>query len=247
MRSQAVMDANNKIKQHNDDLAGQIAGLNAQDKTADVLEATKDATGQFWATGKLPGQVKAFQNWNSARTAANPTSQAQNTAAANVEEPPTETETPKLTGGGDGIFESDGAFDEEGSQFKKNFKSMSGLTDEGIETMGKGAGAIAGLGVGGLDIYKDIKSGGIAGDNWASKASNVLQIGGAIADVGGIAFPPLALVGGVADLLGGVAGEIGDFVDSGKQDQATANLQESETQTAIATQAQAPVASGRVS
>ena len=99
----------------------------------------------------------------------------------------------------------------------------------------------------GMDIYKDIKAGGIAGDNWASKASNVLQIGGEIADIGGTIFPPLALLGGVADIAAGVSGEVGDLIDSGKQDTADDTLAQQETEQTETLQASGPASTGRTS
>lgn len=99
----------------------------------------------------------------------------------------------------------------------------------------------------GMDIYKDIKAGGIAGDNWASKASNVLQIGGAIADLGGTVFPPLALLGGTLDIASGVSGEVGDLIDSGKQDQETDKLQQQQTEQIQTIQDTQPASTGRVS
>lgn len=255
MRARAVENANKAINQHNKDVGEQIASLQSQQKTADILQATKDATGQFWSAGKLPGQVKAYKDWVGNQKASNPTSQGQNTASENVNETEAGGETTtdpkvKLKDTGDGIFESEGGFDEEESAFKKGLKSSLGFSDEALDTAGKGLGALGSAGMAGIDIYQDFAGGKgfhIAGDNWASKASNVLQIGGAISDIGGTLFPPLALVGGAADILGGVAGEIGDFIDKGKQDQDTKNLQQEETETVETQQAQAPVASGRVS
>ena len=52
--------------------------------------------------------------------------------------------------------------------------------EEGAESFGstalKGISGITAVATGAMDIYKDIKAGGIAGDNWMSKTSNILQI-----------------------------------------------------------------------
>ncbi len=260
MRTQSTLNANKAINQHNKDLGGQIAQLKSGQKTSDVLTATKDATGQFWAAGRLPGQVSAYKDWVASQKAPNPTSQGQNEATDNINETEAGGETttepaPTLTATDeDGVFESDGLVSEgqmgSAAKFKQGVKSALGVSDEALETAGKGLGAMGAVGTAGLDIYQDFAGGKgfhLAGDNWASKASNVLQIGGAISDLGGAVFPPLALVGGAADILGGVAGEIGDFIDKGKQDDADTKLQQSETEKTDVIQAQAPVQSGRVS
>jgi len=235
MRAKSVMDANQKIKTHNDDLAGQIAGLRSQNQTSDVLEATKDATSQFWATGKVPSQVKAFQSHldKGGTLFSNPTTQAQQTSGgADIgevgETGSASRDIGDLEDVGDDVFESG-----EG---------------EGLASrIGSKVGTLGSVGMAGLDIYKDIKAGGIAGDNWASKTSNILQIGGAIADVGGTVFPPAALLGGAVDLIGGAFGEVGDFLDSGKQDKAADQLKTQETQAPIVAQSSTPASTGRVS
>ena len=125
------------------------------------------------------------------------------------------------------------------------------MSDEAIDTLGKGAGALASVGLGGMDAYKEIESlsagKGLAGDNWASKTADIGQIAGAIADVGGTVFPPLALVGGAIDLASGAFGEIGDMIDSGKQNQSTKDLQTKNTLAPITSEAPAIITSGRVS
>lgn len=247
MRTQSTLNANKAINQHNKDLGGQIAQLKSGQQTSDVLTATKDATSQFWSAGKLPGQVSAYKDWVASQKAPNPTSQGQNTASDNVNETEAGGETttepaPTLTATDEDVGRV--------AKFKQGVKSALGVSDEALETAGKGLGAMGAVGTAGLDIYQDFSGGKgfhLAGDNWASKASNVLQIGGAISDLGGAVFPPLALVGGAADIIGGVAGEIGDFIDKGKQDDADKKLQQSETQQTQVVQAQAPVQSGRVS
>jgi len=255
MRSQAVMNANNKVREHNNNLAGQIASLKSSQKTGDVVEGLKDAIGGTIASGKIAGKVQAFKDWTASQKASNPTSQATNelseTADQAPTEPPTTEEPGKLTDVGDGVFESEGAVadSQKGalSRAGKSIKSSLGVSDEALETAGKGVGELASVGMAGMDIYKDIKAGGIAGDNWASKASNVLQIGGAIADLGGTVFPPLALLGGTLDIASGVSGEVGDLIDSGKQDQETDKLQQQQTEQIQTIQDTQPASTGRVS
>jgi hypothetical protein len=257
MRSQAIMNANNSVREHNNQLAGQIASLKSSQKTGDVVEGLKDAIGGTIATGKIAGKVQAYKNWTANQKASNPTTQATNdlqeTADKSSTAPPT-TEDPggKLVSTDqDGVFTSEGNVveDQKGalSRAKTGIKNALGVSDEAVDSIGKGAGEIASVGMAGMDIYKDIKAGGIAGDNWASKTANVLQIGGAIADLGGTIFPPLALLGGVVDIASGVSGEIGDLIDSGKQDKDTDKLQQQETETTQTITDSAPASTGRVS
>ena len=252
MRSQSVMEANRQIKQHNDDIAGQISQLKSQMKSEDTEEGIKNAIGGFIAGGKIKGKVNAYKDWVSKQTAPNPTSQEENKMSDNVEnESGAETtEEPKSTlkDTGDGIFVEEGEAEGVMDKAKTGIKNALGVSDEALETAGKGIGEIGSIGMAGMDIYKDFAGGKgfhIAGDNWASKASNVLQIGGAIADVGGTIFPPLALLGGAVDIASGVAGEIGDLIDTGKQDQETDDLKQKETQQQITQVQQGPVTTGR--
>lgn len=256
MRSQAVMDANNRITEHNNGIAGQIAQLKSQQKSADTEEGIKDAIGGVISGGKIAGKVKAFQNWNAKPSASNPTTQANNDLSDTADEsstaPPTEEDpSTTLKDEGDGVFSSDAPLEGESegvmSRAKSGVKDALGISDEGAEAIGKGAGEIASVGLAGMDIYKDIKAGGIAGDNWASKTSNILQIGGAIADIGGTVFPPLALLGGVMDIGAGVSGEVGDLIDSGKQDTADDTLAQQETEQTETLQASGPASTGRIS
>ena len=249
MRSQAIMNANQMVKQHNDNLAGQIASLKTQQNIGDVAEAGKDAFGMMIANNKMGNKLQDFRNWQSGQLglASNPVSQAKAQAQALLSDPGSAlgktTTDLKVTDLGDGVFQSEGGESE--GIIRKSVKSLTGISDEALDTAGKGLGEIASVGMAGMDIYKDIKAGGIAGDNWASKTSNLLQIGGAIADVGGAVFPPLALLGGVADITAGITGEIGDLIDKGKQDQATSQLQQQQTEKTQIQVADAPVSTGR--
>jgi len=250
MRSQAITQANSVVQQHNDKLAGTIAGLKSQERTANIEGSIRDAIGGIVASGKISGKVNAYKNWNADQKAPNPTSQEQNKMEDNTEnESGAETtEEPKsnLKDTGDGIFVEEDESKLIGGRVKSGIKSALGVSDEALETAGKGLGEITSVGLAGMDIYKDIKAGGIAGDNWASKASNVLQIGGAIADLGGTIFPPLALLGGAMDIASGVSGEVGDMIDDKKQEQKTDDLQQSQTETQVAQVQQAPASTGRI-
>ena len=255
MRSQSVMNANQLVKQHNDDLAGQIASIQSSQNIGDITEAGKDAFGMYIANNKMGNKMADFKNWKNTQLAANPLNQAKQQAQKIMSDPGSalnkvqnDPAKQTLRDTGDGIFESEGSLEEQSDGIvRRSVKSLTGISDEALDSAGKGLGELASVGMAGMDIYKDIKAGGIAGDNWASKSSNLLQIGGAIADVGGAVFPPLALLGGIADIASGVTGEIGDLMDKGKQDQATAQLKQKETQQTQVLQASAPTSTGRTS
>jgi len=237
MRSQSVMDRNQAVQEHNNGVATQISNLKAQQKTGDEVTGGVSAVQQFWAGGKIPDQVGALQaHLAKGGTAfSNPVSQAQSEASKGLSDTATkvgETETnpPELTDEGDGIF-----------------SSVEGAGESGASTALKGLGGVTALATGGMDIYKDFKAGGIAGDNWACKTSNILQIGGAIADLGGTVFPPLAIIGGISDIASGVFGEVGAVKDKDKQTQADDKLQSEDTETGQEQTVQTAVSTGRVS
>lgn len=239
MRSKAVTDRNNVVNQHNKDVGTQIANLKATQKGGEETQDMLQATQQFWAGSKVPNEISAVQDHLSkgGTLFSNPTSQAQSTAEGAVQDSATTTtDVSDLTDTGDGIFTSETA----------------DVAEEGLgSTALKGLGAITSVATGGYDIYKDVKSleagKGIAGDNWASKTSNLLQIGGAIADLGGTVFPPAALLGGVLDITAGVFGEVGAAKDESKQEDADTTLQQQQTETTQTQVQQAPVSTGRVS
>ncbi len=78
-----------------------------------------------------------------------------------------------------------------------------------------------------MDVFEDIKAKGIAGNNNWEKAGNLLQIGGSIADIVGMAFPPAALLGGVLDLASGATDAVGEKLDA---DQKSKELTQEQTQ-----------------
>jgi hypothetical protein len=115
------------------------------------------------------------------------------------------------------------------SPVKVGQKVASGFLGE--ETAQKLGGAVSRAGTvvtGGLDLYEDIKDGGVQGDNLAKQTSNIAAIAGAGLDVLSIVAPeigiPLDLLGTGAQLVSSVAGGIGDAIDAGKS--AVSELQE---------------------
>ncbi len=249
MRTRSIVDANKAVQEHNKNLGEQMASLQAQQKTADIVEQGKDLTQGFWASGKLPDQVGAWKSWSSGETdfRGNPTSTEQSSISDTADKVSAgEKEDLGLKDTGDGVFES--AEGGAQSELSEGSKTAGGLGDF-ADVASKGVGALAAAGIGGYDIYQDFQGGKfhISGDNWASKASNVLQIGGAIADIGGTVFPPLALIGGVADIAGGISGEIGEKIDEGKEKSEDEQMQQENTEKVQAVSVQGPVATGRVS
>jgi hypothetical protein len=252
MRTKSILDANRAVQEHNKSLGEQMTSLKSQQKTADVLEQTKDATQGFWAMGKLPDATKAWKSWSSGETnfRGNPTTTAQKSFSdtADAVQAADKSDDIKMKSLGDGIFES-AESDAQTALSEGGSGGLKGL-GEFADIASKGVGALAAGAVGGYDIYEDFAGGKgfhIAGDNWASKASNLLQIGGAIADIGGTVFPPLALIGGVADIAGGIAGEIGEKIDEGKEKSEDDKVQQENTEQQQAVGVQAPQVTGRVS
>jgi len=160
---------------------------------------------------------------------------------------PTDSEHTAITAGEDDAGKT-------GSMLHDGIKSATGLSDEAIEKIGKGAGVVGAGITGGLDIYQDVKSGKIAGDNGWEQAGNVTQIAGSLADIAGAVpvLAPLAVVGGLLDLLGGGLDAIGEAVEGDKkkeqvqqqeQEQEQKQKEQEEQETVVA---QAPIAVSKV-
>ena len=161
---------------------------------------------------------------NPANTTQSPpeTATPEGTPATGSETAPTVEAHESVTVGEDGTGGS-------GSMLHNGLKQMTGLSDDAVEKIGKGAGALGSDVMAGMNIYQDIKSGGIAGDNGWEKAGNITQIGGAIADTVGVFFPPAEILGGAIDLIGGGLDAIGEIFDDKKkqaQEQAQQQVQQ---------------------
>ena len=78
----------------------------------------------------------------------------------------------------------------------------------GAKLVSKGLG-VANVAMGGYDLYEDIKTGHLQGNNALEKTSNVLAIGSGVADAIGLAFPPAAVVGAGLGILSGIFGGVG--------------------------------------
>ena len=118
--------------------------------------------------------------------------------------------------------------------------ALKGSGEEAAETFGKKAsgllgkaGVLGSAALGGYDLYEDIKSGKIQGNNDWEKASNILQIGGSLADIAGTFFPPAKLIGGVLDIASGVTDSVGEKVEEDKTSDDLKQEQTEETETDV--------------
>lgn len=129
-----------------------------------------------------------------------------------------------------------------GSLVNKGLKNITGLSEEGVEKLGRGVGAVGSVATAGMDIYEDFKDNKWKKNNGWEDASQIADMGAAIADTIAIAFPPAALVGGVISGLGLVTNEIGDLF-SKKKEQAQQTVQQTQQKAAATQQFQAPQSS----
>ena len=198
-------------------------------KMPDKVKAYKD-----WKNGKTSGDPKTKPTPEADATKPTPEAEAPENPESNptgsTTEPPAEPveEGPMArpaseasSGAGADITESlensgaKGALKTAGKEGGEEIAETLGSKLGGAA--GKIAGGAFGAAMGGMDAYEDIKAGKIEGNNAWEKAGNVLQMGGAVADVVGMAFPPAALLGGVLDLASGATSMIGEQLDAGKQ------------------------------
>jgi len=135
------------------------------------------------------------------------------------------------------------------SPVKAGQKIASGFLGE--ETAQKLGGAVSKVGTvvsGGLDLYEDIKDGGVQGDNLAKQTENISAIAGAGLDVLSAVAPeigvPLDLLGAGASLVSSLAGGVGDVIDAGKS--ATSELQQAGSELSERTQGVSLAQSGQL-
>ena len=96
-RRQAVRDLNERIRQHNSDIANQITQAKDQVKTFDTIKKAQDTAQGLWTGSKMPDKIKAFNDYMSNKKASNPTTQSERTTSENVEEPQADATTPAQT------------------------------------------------------------------------------------------------------------------------------------------------------
>ena len=238
MRTAQVRDLNERIQAHNTDVANKISGLKDQEKTTErITQGVQTAQG-LWTAKGMPDKVKAYNDWAASRSATNPTTQSQRATTqaaqqsdpargdARAEAPATASTTEEAAA----VSGADGEAGEVGAQSSKLTEGLEQTVGEDSKIAGKfgeGAGVLMSAGTAGMDLYQDYedsKKDGhfeIAGNNAYEKAGNILQIGGGIADVVGVGFPPAKLLGGVLDLAAGATNEIGEQLDTTDTDKLT--------------------------
>ena len=135
------------------------------------------------------------------------------------------------------------------SPVKAGQKIASGFLGE--ETAQKLGGAVSKVGTvvsGGLDLYEDIKDGGVQGDNLAKQTENISAIAGAGLDVLSAVAPeigvPLDLLGAGASLVSSLAGGVGDVIDASKT--ASSELQQAGSELSERTQGVSLAQSGQL-
>lgn len=250
-RRREVRDFNKSVKDHNDNVTNTMNGLLDQQKTTETIKQAQDTAQNLWTGSKMPGKIQAYKDWKAGKTSGkpgtkptpeadatkppenppenpetNPTGSTTEPPAEPVEEGPMSRPTSEATdGAGADITESlensgaKGALKTAGKEGGEEIAETLGSKLGGAA--GKVAGGAFGAAMGGMDLYEDIKAGKIEGNNDWEKAGNVLQMGGAVADVVGMAFPPAALLGGILDLASGATSMIGEKLDADKQAQDT--------------------------
>ena len=271
MRDSQQEGINNAIQQRNNDLAKNISDLKSQEKTADVENAVQGVMGthalhsgisdyKAWRAKKatkanqlqslkasspqgLEGNVRMGDETQAPST--EPQVQATTEAPATASPEgisatpssntnPTAEEHTAITAGED---DAGGG----GSLVNKGLQNITGLSEEGVEKLGRGVGAVGSVATAGMDIYEDFKDNKWKTNNGWQDASQIADFGAAIADTVAIAFPPAALVGGVISGIGLVTNEIGDLF-SKKKEEAAQTVQETQQKAQQQQQVQAPQA-----
>ena len=241
----AVRDLRDRVRQHNQEVTDKIQGLKSAQQTFDILQQAKDQAQNLWIAKDIPGKVQEYNKYFADRAAgtAKATNPGKNTEV-NLRDAMSEKQLSKLAGG-----EAETALkDADKAVVKGLAKEGENLVDKtALGAVGEKVGVLGSAAIGGMDLYEDIKSGGIQGNNTWEKAGNVLQIGGAVADIAGNFFPPAKLVGGILDLSAGVTESIGDKLDENKKSDDLKKEQEEETETPPPVSVSQPtIATGRV-
>ena len=265
-RMQQVRDFNDRVKEHNDNVMNQIQGLREAQKSADTIQAIKTQATNLWVAKDIPGKVQEFNKYFADRAAG--TTSATNPVANTVN-----NLRKQATGAADGFLsqakQSTQAVREAVSEGANAAESVSDVAKTAESAVGKGlttalsgagggvaskvsgvlgkAGVLGSAALGGMDLYEDIKGGGIQGNNNWEKASNLLQIGGTVGDLVGTVFPPAKLIGGVLDLASGLTDTVGEKLDEDKQASDLQTQQQQETEKPMAVAAPTPVTTGRTS
>jgi hypothetical protein len=262
-RMQQVRDFNDRVKEHNQNVTDQIQGLREAQKSADTIQAIKTQATNLWVAKDIPGKVNEFNKYFADRAAGTAASNPVANTVANLRKQATSATDGFLSqakqstqavreavseGANAGQTVSDVAKTAETAVGKGLTTALSGA-GEGVASKVSGvlgkAGVLGSAALGGMDLYEDIKGGGIQGNNNWEKASNLLQIGGTIGDLAGTIFPPAKLIGGVLDLASGLTDTIGEKLDEDKQGSDLTTQQANQTEKTIATPVAETITTGR--
>ena len=230
-RKESMLSA---VNAHNANVANQV--LQAQGQAKESLAGKMQAQGMATTNlvGSLDKRMDDYTTWvkngKQTKLPSNPLKAIQDKYTANKEanfspesagQKPPEVRaegTPASFSGAldDSHVVTNGAKDasEAGSMVSDGLKAGSGI----VGSMVKGVSVLGDIAQGGDDLYTDIKSGKIAGNNGWEKAGNVLQIGSGIADTVGLVFPPAEVIGGILGVIGGVVNSIGEEKESSGSD-----------------------------
>ncbi len=272
-RTAAVRDLNERIRQHNTDVANKIAGLKDQEQTTKTILGAKDTAQALWTGKGMPDKIKAYNDWKAKKAADkaatnNPKSEEETTQSENAAEnepisndatsdsqQAAETEAPAEPVAEGAPTSETGAVQSTGEAAEGAESALSdGLKTAGKNVLktegeaagksllgkaGEAAGVLGSAAVGGVDLYEDIKDRKIEGNNAWEKASNIMQIGGSLADIAGTVYPPAKLLGGILDLASAASEQVGEATDSTTTDKLNKEQsQETETQEGVEQQTQ---------
>jgi hypothetical protein len=256
MRSDQVRDLNERIQQHNTDVANQISGLKDTLNQTKRIQEFQQSAQALWTAKGMPNKVKAWNDYFNKPEATNPTTQSERTTRQAIQQPEPTTEAPaeaSATAEREAVSGTDGVAGEVGTEASSLTEGIESAVGKGTNLAGKigeGAGVLMSAGAGAMDLYQDYedsKKDGhfeIAGNNNWEKAGNILQIGGAVGDVVGTVFPPAKLIGGVLDLASAATDEIGEQLDD-KTDKTLDVQQKQETIQQVAAPAAETLVTGR--
>jgi len=252
-RMQQVRDLNQRIAEHNKNVADTITGLKDQVQSVAQMKEIEETAKGLWAGHGMPSKIKAYQDWranrNGGNTKTNPTDDStQTTTPAEGDRAPAiqgdnqagsgepTTADPPAEPVAEGSNTGSSVAEEEegiGGKLTKGFSRMTGISEDALEMAGKGVGILGAGAIAGEDLYNDFKKGGWGSMNTEQKIGNIMQIGGAAADIVGTVFPPAALLGGILDISSNVVDMVGDKLKEQQQETSLDQTQQSETEQGV--------------
>jgi hypothetical protein len=216
-----------RLAQKQSNLAGQVGQL----RESDYIAGAKNTIEGVIHSHALYNGMNTLNQWTGARADARKTLEDQRTNLIQggdgaLPEPVLRNESSVTTainrpeGANAGSTNGDIAEHENITAGAKDDAKSSGLFSEGTEgklakfsKTAKVLGSVTGLATAGASIYEDFKD----NRNGWEKAGDILSGVGSLAEVGGIALPPLEVVGAVTSLIGAGIDEIGELFESGKE------------------------------